>query len=92
MTVTPFNPNMRYMFHAEAFEENVMVLEPTDPDEFNDCVEDTAVIYSFNECRKILSELGLDYAVDDPCKALVTFYQADGVAERVMTAWAKVWA
>lgn len=88
--MTEFDPNMRYMFHAESFEENVMAWGPTDPDEFNDCVEDTAVEYSFNECRKILSELGLDYAVDDPRNELIAFYQADGMAERVMTDWAHI--
>ena len=87
----PFNPNMRYMFYAEAFEENVVVLEPADPAEFNDGVEYTAENYTFDDCRKILSELGLDYAVDDPRKALVAHYQADGMAERVMAEWAKVW-
>lgn len=88
----PFNPNMRYMFYAEFFEENVMGWEPSDPAEFNQYVEDTADLYSFGECRKILSELGLDYAADDPRKALIAFYQADGMAERVMADWAKVWA
>ena len=86
----PFNPNYIYMFYAADFEENVVVLEPADPAEFNDFVVDTAEVYPFDECRKILSELGLDYAVDDPRKALIAFYQADGMAERVMTEWAKI--
>ena len=90
--MTTFDPNMRYLFYAETFEENVVAWEPTDPAEFNDCVEYTADNYPFGECRKVLSELGLDYAVDDPRKALVAFYQADGMAERVMADWAKVWA
>lgn len=87
----PFNPNMRYMFYAEAFEENVLAWEPTDPAEFNEYVRLTADNPTFDECRKILSELGLDYTVDDPRKALIAFYQADGMAERVMAEWAKVW-
>lgn len=86
--MTTFDPNMRYMFYAETFEENVLAWEPTDPAEFNGYVEDTANFYAPSACRKILSELGLDYAVDDPRKALIAFYQADGMAERVMTAWA----
>ena len=90
--MSDFNPNMNYTFYAESFEENVMVLEPTDPAEFNEYVEYTAENYPFDECRKILSELGLDYAVDDPRKALVDFYQADGMAEMVMADWANVWA
>ena len=88
----PFDPNMRYMFYAETFEENVVAWEPSDPAVFNQNVEDTANLYTFDECRKILSELELDYAADDPRKALIAFYQADGMAERVMTDWAKVWA
>ena len=90
--MTTFDPNMRYLFYAETFEENVVAWEPSDPAEFNQYVEDTAEHYSSDACRKILSELGLDYAVDDPRKALITFYQADGMAERVMAEWAKVWA
>ena len=90
--MSDFDPNMRYMFYAEAFEENVMGWEPTNPADFNVYVEETAENYPFDECRKVLSELRLDYAVDDPRKALIAFYQADGMAEMVMADWAKVWA
>lgn len=82
-----FNPNHRYMFHAEALEESVMSLTHGDTDSWEDVLTECLDSWDDNEAQKVLSELNLDTTKRGARSRLWSHYVTPEVRDEVITAW-----
>ena len=82
-----FNPNTRYMFHAEGLEESVMALTLGDVDEWEDML--TAVLFSWtdSDAQKVLSELNQDTTKDGARVRLYLHYADPETRDAVIASW-----
>lgn len=87
-----FNPNVKYMFYAEDFEE-IIVAPYREGDhsmsieEYDFFVEDYAEQGGEDMARMILSELRLPFDGIDPIKDLIDHYQREETRDAVFDSW-----
>ena len=82
-----FNPNIRYMLHAEYLEESLMSLTHGDPDSWEDVLTECLDQWDNNEGQKVLSELGLDTAKDGAVGRLRSHYARPEIRDKVIESW-----
>lgn len=82
-----FNPNHRYMFHAEALEESLMSYTHGDTDSWEDALTEFLYTWTNNEAQKVLSELNLDTTKRGAVNRLWSHYAKPEVRDEVITAW-----
>lgn len=82
-----FNPNTRYLFHAEALEEALMSYTRGDTDSWEDILTEFLYSWDNNEAQKVLSELRLDTTKVGAKRRLWTHYVTPEVRDEVIKSW-----
>lgn len=87
-----FNPNVKYMFYAEDFEESIVELcregyLPMSTEDYDCFVEFYAEQGGEDMARMILSELRLPFDGIDPIRDLIDHYQSDETRDAVFDSW-----
>lgn len=85
--MTKFNPEHRYMFHAEALEESLMSLTHGDKDSWEDMLTDCLQYWDNNDAQKALSELNLDTTEVGAVNRLWLHYADPDTRDAVIASW-----
>ena len=85
-----FNPNYRYMFYAEDFEENLVAWGPDDLELWIDAIDTTLGNMSVDDTLKVLSELKLCTDRKGAKKRLAQHYGTETMRLTVLDSWAHV--
>lgn len=82
-----FNPNYRYMFHAEHLEESLMSLTHGDVESWEDMLTDCLDYWTDNDSQKVLSELQLDTTKEGARARLYLHYANPSTRDAVVKSW-----
>lgn len=82
-----FDPNTRYMFHAEALEESLMSLTRGDTDSWEDMLTDCLTHWDNSDAQKVLSELKQDTTEAGAVNRLWLHYADPDTRDAVITSW-----
>lgn len=85
--MTKFNPNHRYMFHAESLEESLMSYTHGDIESWEDALTEFLEFWSNNDAQKVLSELRLDTTKEGAKLRLFLHYANPETRDAIISAW-----
>lgn len=87
--MTNFDPNMRYVFYAEEFEENIIAWRPDDLELWIDAIDTTLSNMSVDDALKVLSELRLSTERKGAKKRLAKHYGTEEMRLEVLESWTR---
>lgn len=82
-----FDPNTRYMFHAEDIEELIMSITYGNKESWEGAVFHAMEFRTDNDAQKVLSELNLDTTKDGARERLASHYAAPDTRDAVISSW-----
>ena len=85
--MTEFNPNYRYIFHAEALEESLMSYTHGDVESWADALSEFLDYLTDSDAQKVLSELKQDTTREGARARLWQHYASPDTRDAVISSW-----